>query len=178
MCDCESKDPSAPHGVLPILVTSAHVLSVAPDGPFYLAYRSRRPGQSPQVDFLEIDPPEQNHYPFVQHPRHDLAAMEIRLPPELVNEVSLPSFLDENAIASGEDEPHPGDDVSILGFPSVFPGTEGAFAVLRSGRAASYSYGPPPDREKFMINTNVYTGDSGGPVLAACGAESRSWWGS
>ncbi len=161
------KDPSAPNGIVPVLVTSAHVLAVAPHGPFYLAYRSSRPGRSPQVDILEIDPPAQTDRAFVQHPRHDVAALEIRLPADLANEVTLPSFLEENAIAPRENEPHPGDDVSVLGFPSVLPGTEGAFPVLRSGRIASYSAGPPADRETFLVNASIYSGDSGGPVFTS-----------
>ena len=159
------KDRSAPGGVRPVLVTSAHVLSTAPKGPFYLVCRHQESGQSPLVDILEIDPPSQTAPVFVRHPRYDVAAMEIQLPLELVNEVALPSFLDENAIAEGEGDLHPGDDVSVLGFPSVFPGTKGAFAVLRSARIASYSAGPPSEHRKFMINTNVYSGDSGGPVF-------------
>jgi Trypsin-like peptidase domain len=161
------KDPSAPDGIVPVLVTSAHVLAVAPHGPFYLAYRSSQPGQSPQVDILEIDPPEETDPAFIRHPRHDVAALEIRLPADLANEVTLPSFLDESAIAPRENEPHPGEDVSVLGFPRVFPGTEGAFPVLRSGRIASYSAGPPSDRETFLVNTNIYSGDSGGPVFTS-----------
>ena len=158
------KDPSAPNGIIPVLVTSAHVLTVAPHGPFYLAYRSAQPGQGPQVDVLEIYPPDRL---FVRHPKHDAAAVALRLPPEVANEVTLASFLNEKDIQPGRDEPHPGDDISLLGFPSVFPGTDGAFPVLRSGRIASYSPGPATSRETFLINTNVYSGDSGGPVFSS-----------
>ena len=126
------KDRSAPGGIRPVLVTSAHVLTNAPKGPFYLACRHQEPGQSPLVDILEIDPPDQTAAVFVRHPQYDVAAMEIQLPLELANEVVLSSFLDESAIAAGAGDLHPGDDVSVLGFPSVFPGTKGAFAVLRS----------------------------------------------
>ena len=159
------KDSSAPGGVLPVLVTSAHVLESAPHGPFYIAYRSPRTGQNPDTEILEIDPPNQGHRPFVRHPRCDVAAMEIWLPPELINEVTLPSFLEADGVTLRDDEPHPGSDVSVLGYPSVYPGTEGAFAVLRGGRVASYSVGPPSDRQVFLLNTNVYSGDSGGPVF-------------
>ena len=158
------KDPSAPNGIIPVLVTSAHVLTVAPHGPFYLAYRSAQPGQGPQVDVLEIYPPDRL---FVRHPKHDVAAVALRLPPEVANEVTLASFLNEKDIQPGRDEPHPGDDISLLGFPSVFPGTDGAFPVLRSGRIASYAPGPATSRETFLINTNVYSGDSGGPVFSS-----------
>ena len=159
------KDKSAPGGIRPVLVTSAHVLETAPQGPFYLVCRHQQPGRSPLIDILEIDPPDQSAPVFVRHPRYDVAAMEIELPLELVNEVELPSFLDESAIAARAGDLHAGDDVSVLGFPSVFPGTKGGFAVLRSARVASYSAGPPSAQHKFMINTNVYSGDSGGPVF-------------
>jgi hypothetical protein len=159
------KDRSAPDGNVPVLVTSAHVLAVAPRGPFYIAYRSPQQGAAPMVNILELDPPEQGDHFFFQHPRQDVAALEIRLPPELANEVALLSYIEERSISSRRNEPHPGEDVSILGFPSVFPGTEGGFAVLRAGRVASYSAGSPADRETFLINTNVYRGDSGGPVF-------------
>ncbi len=160
------KDPSASHGILPVIVTSAHVLSVAPHGPYYLVIRHPRMGSSPEVGILEFQAPDPGERPFVQHPRHDVAAFELRIPPEFANEVSLPSFLDEGSIGRANDEAHAGDEISVLGFPKVFPGTEGAFPVLREGKIASYSAGPPSDREKFLINTNVYGGDSGGPVFS------------
>lgn len=162
------RDRSAPNGIVPVLITSAHVLSVAPHGPFYLAIRSPQPGGNPLVDVLEIVPGEFDH-PFFQHPTRDVAALEIRLPPELAEEVTLPSFLEEDSIAPRENEPHPGEDTSILGFPRVFPGTTGAFPILRSGRIASYSPGPPSSRETFLVHTNVYSGDSGGPVFSRSG---------
>ncbi len=148
-------------------MTSARVLTVAPRVPFYLVYRSPQPGAAPQVNVLELDPFGDAAHFFFQHPHHDMAVVEIRLPPELANEVSLPSFLEEKAITAREDEPRPREDVSVLGFPSVLPGTEGAFAVLRSSRVASFSAGPPSDLETFLANTNVYAGDSGGPVISA-----------
>jgi hypothetical protein len=160
------KDPSAPHGIVPVLITSAHVLSVAPRGPFFLVIRSPRVDRSPQIAVLEFQSTDPTGRPFVQHPRHDVAALELRIPPELANDVSLLSYIDEDAIALQRDEPHAGDEISVLGFPRVFPGTEGAFPILRNGKIASYSAGPPADREKFLVNSNVYGGDSGGPVFS------------
>jgi hypothetical protein len=160
------KDRSAPHGIVPVIITSAHALSVSPQGPFYLVIRSPRIGSSPQIGILEFQAPDPADRPFVQHPRHDVAALELQIPAEFASEISLPSFIDENSIARPSDEPHTGDEISVLGFPRVFPGTEGAFPVLRGGKVASYSAGPPVDREKFLLNTNVYGGDSGGPVFS------------
>ena len=160
------KDSSAPHGVVPVIITSAHVLSVAPHGPFYLVIRNPRIGSSPQVGILEFQAPDSRDRPFVRHPRHYVAALELRIPPEFADDIFLTSFIDEKSIARRGDEPHAGDEISVLGFPRVFPGTAGAFPVLRAAKVASYSAGPPSDREKFLINTHVYGGDSGGPVFA------------
>ena len=44
-------------------------------------------------------------------------------------------------------------------------GTEGAVAILRDGKIASYSAGSSREWEKFLINASVYSGDSGGPGL-------------
>ena len=166
------KDSSAPNGVVPMIVTSAHMIAVAPHGPFYLAVRDPRNGSNPRVEILEFGGPSPNNSPFFRDPQHDIAVIELRLPPALASHILLRSFIDETAIARRGDEPHVGDEVSVLGFPRVFPGTEGAFPVLRAGKIASYSVEPPRDLEKFLVNTNVYGGDSGGPVFAG-GRHSR-----
>ena len=38
--------------------------------------------------------------------------------------------------------------------------------MFRHGTIASYSCGSQVDLEKYLIHTNVYSGDSGGPVFA------------
>jgi hypothetical protein len=164
------RDVNAPSGVVPVLVTSAHVLSVAPHGPYFVAARiPARAGGSPDVAILEFQILSGKEPAYVKHPRHDVAAVDLRMPAEIASQISLPSFVNETAIATRDGEPHVGEEISLLGFPKVFPGTEGAFAVLRGGKIASYSAGPPRSREKFLVNANVYAGDSGGPVFAARG---------
>jgi|GEM_PF-1355102 len=160
------RDQFAPHGIVPVLVTAAHVLTVAPRGPYFLAIRRPNPNGNPEVDILVVNPVWFAQGTYTRHPHHDIAALELRIPTDMADAVSLPSFLDENAIARSGDEARAGDEVSVLGFPKVFPGTEGAFPILRGGKIASYAPGPPRDQEKFLINTSVYSGDSGGPVFA------------
>jgi V8-like Glu-specific endopeptidase len=161
------RDVNAPSGAVPVLVTSAHVLSVAPHGPYFLAARIPKSGASPDIAILEFQIPSDRQPAYVKHPRHDVAAIALRIPSDIAKEISLPSFLNESAIATRGTEPHIGEEISVLGFPRVFPGTEGGFAVLRGGKIASYSAGPAVSREKFLVNANVYAGDSGGPVFAA-----------
>jgi hypothetical protein len=149
-----------------VLITATHVLAVAPHGPYFLAIRTANPNGNPNVSILAFKPAWLAQAVYTHHPQQDIAALELRIPDEMAGLVELPSFIDENAIARPGDEPHAGDAVSMLGFPKVFPGTEGAFPILRAARIASYSPGAPSDREKFLVNANVYSGDSGGPVFA------------
>jgi hypothetical protein len=159
------QDASAPGGIVPVLVTCTHVLAAAPRGPYFLVLRLPVQGANPDIILLRIDiPPDQKRL-YVRHPRRDVAAMEIRLPSDVARVVSIPSFISESTLA--QSAPHVGDQILLLGFPKVFPGTQGAFPVFRSGVIASYSSGSQADLEKYLVHTNVYSGDSGGPVFAA-----------
>jgi hypothetical protein len=160
------EDPTAPEGIVPVLVTCTHVLAAAPRGPYFLILRMPVQGANPAIVMLRIDVPPGSAHPYVKHPRRDVAAMEIRLPSEIARIISIPSFISESTLAR-QTAPHVGDEIFVLGFPKVFPGTEGAFPVFRGGRIASYSAGSQTGLEKYLIHTNVYSGDSGGPVFAA-----------
>jgi hypothetical protein len=160
------RDPSARHGIVPVLVTAAHVFAGAPHGPYFLAARTPKPAGNPDIVILEFKPPWFGETAYMQLPQHDIAALELRIPDEMADAIDLPSFVNESAIAQRGDESHVGDAVSVLGFPKVFPGTEGGFPILRGGTVASYSAAGPGDREKFLVHTNVYSGDSGAPVFA------------
>ena len=151
---------------MPVLVTCTHVLAAAPRGPYFLVLRMPVQGANPAIAMLRIDIPLNSEHPYVKHPRRDVAAMEIRLPPEVARVISIPSFVSESTLAR-QSAPHVGDQIFVLGFPKVFPGTTGAFPVFRGGTIASYSSGSQTDLEKYLIHSNVYSGDSGGPVFAA-----------
>jgi hypothetical protein len=159
------KDSSAPGGTAAVVVTAAHILSTAPKGPFYFAARIADGSGDPQVVLVELRPPQSSGPIFVKHPLYDIGAFEIQIPPHLAHLITFPSFLNENAIGSHRDQPRAGQDVLFVGFPRVLPGTAGGFPVLRAGKIASYS---GSGRQRiFLINTDVYPGDSGGPVFAA-----------
>ena len=161
------RDSSAPGGTVAVVVTAAHILSTAPKGPFYLAARIAEGGGDPQVVLVELRPPQSSGPIFVKHPLYDIGAFEIRIPPHLAHLITFPSFLNENAIGAQRDPPRAGQDVLFVGFPKVLPGTAGGFPVLRAGKIASYSGSGSGKQQIFLINTDVYPGDSGGPVFAA-----------
>ena len=160
------EDPSAPGGVVPVLVTCTHVLAAAPRGPYFLVLRMPVQGANPEIIMLRIDVPSNSKSPYVKHPRRDIAAMEIRLPFEIARIITIPSFISESTLGR-QGAHHVGDQIFVLGFPKVFPGTVGAFPVFRGGTIASYSSGSQTDLERYLVHTNVYSGDSGGPVFAA-----------
>lgn len=161
------RDPSARRGIMPVLVTAAHVLAGAPHGPYFLAIRTPKPAGNPDVAILGVEPAWFGKTAYTQLQHRDIAAIELRIPSEMASIIDLPSFIDESAIAQRGDESHVGEAVCVLGFPNVYPGTDGGFPILRGGTIASYSVGASRDRDKFLVHTNVYSGDSGGPVFAA-----------
>lgn len=162
------KDANAPHGISPVLVTCAHVLEAAPRGPYFLVVRAAVNGANPDIAVLRIDIPPDCKRPFIKHPEYDIAVMKIDIPPEMANMIDLRSFLSETTLRR-QSTAHVGDEILVLGFPKVFPGTSGAFPVFRSGRIASYSTGSEADHAKYLIHSSVYSGDSGGPVFAEHG---------
>jgi V8-like Glu-specific endopeptidase len=166
-CIVVKRSGSAGRNFFPVLITSAHVLSVAPHGPFFIAARVPDDNGSSSVALLEFQPSSSSEPAYVRHPQYDVAAIELPIPSEIAAQLSFPSFVSEKAIGTAADTPHVGDEVSVLGFPQVFPGTKGGFPVLRAGRIASYTDRPRSESGKFLLNTNVYPGDSGGPVFAA-----------
>jgi hypothetical protein len=159
------RDSSAPGGTVAVVVTAAHILSTAPKGPFYFVARIAGDGDDPQVVLVELRLPQSSTSIFVKHPLYDIGAFEIQVPPHLAQLITFPSFLNENAIGSERDRPRAGQDVLFVGFPRVLPGTAGGFPVLRAGKIASYS--GSGKQHVFVLNTDVYPGDSGGPVFAA-----------
>ena len=159
------KDSSAPGGTTAVVVTAAHILSTAPEGPFYFVARMAEGSGDPQVVLVELRTSQSSGPIFVKHPLYDIGAFEIQIPPHLAHLITFPSFLHEDAIGTQRDQPRAGQDVLFAGYPKVLPGTAGGFPILRAGKIASYS-GSGTQRI-FLINTDVYPGDSGGPVFAA-----------
>jgi hypothetical protein len=95
----DRKDANAPGGIMPVLVTCTHVLAAAPHGPYFLVLRMPVEGANPANAVLRIDSPPGYKPPYVQHPRRDVAAMEIQLPPEIARVTSIPSFISESTLA-------------------------------------------------------------------------------
>jgi hypothetical protein len=158
------KDPGAPGGHVPVVVTSAHALEGARGKPLYLPLRMLDAERNLSFAIIEIGGAGGKFY--VKHPRLDVAAFELEVPPDLPMPIFL-MFLEEGDFVTGEaDRSRAGEEVSFVGFPEGFPGTPDLFPVLRGGRIASYDPSEPA-APGFLVNGDVYPGDSGAPVFDA-----------
>jgi hypothetical protein len=60
-------------------------------------------------------------------------------------------------------EIHPGDELLCLGYP-LFASGEHGYAILRSGKIASYPLVPSKMVKNWLFDFRVFPGNSGGPV--------------
>ncbi|HEU4679316.1 MAG TPA: serine protease, partial [Terrimicrobiaceae bacterium] len=95
-------------------------------------------------------------------PRLDVAAFRVQFPAGLQVPLLL-TLLEEKNLQSEADS-RAGDDVAFVGFPEGQSTSLGMFPVLRAGTVASLDQSLFGLRS-FLINGDVYPGDSGGPVF-------------
>lgn len=159
------RDPSEPKGVVPVIVTAAHLLDAAGKGPLFIGTRMPDEHGGARITLVEFQPRRGAQRFYVRHPEHDIAAFELHIPTEAAPLIALPSFVDDKARAGKL--LRAGEEVSFVGFPETLPEMEGLFPVLRTGRVASYPVGSARAGGLFVINADVYPGDSGAPVYVA-----------
>ena len=114
------------------------------------------------VSLLEVVPRRKGTPFYVRHPRLDVAAFRVRFPVGL--KVPLLLTLLEEKNLEGTGNPRAGEDVAFVGFPEGQSTSIGMFPVLRAGKVASFDQSLFGLRS-FLINGDVYPGDSGSPVF-------------
>jgi hypothetical protein len=163
----ERKDSRSLNGFAPVVVTSLHVLDTIGHRPLVIGARVPNVEGDPEIVIIQIRPPRSSGVFYVRHPSLDVGAFELNIPAAETGMIPMPSFIKEQALTGGRGKLHAGTDVSFLGFPEVVPLTSGIFPILRSGKIASYPAATQNSSGKFIINADVYPGDSGAPVFAA-----------
>ena len=156
------KDKRARGGVVPVMVTSTHLVSSAGRGAIYMPLRGFDAAGNLSVALLEVVPRRKGVPFYVKHPRLDVAAFRVRFPVGVQVPLLL-TLLEEKNLDSDEDL-RAGEEVAFLGFPEGQSTSLGMFPVLRSGKVASLDQSLFGLRS-FLINGDVYPGDSGGPVF-------------
>jgi hypothetical protein len=98
--------------------------------------------------------------------------MYIRLPADV-----LPSILPTTLLAEDEGLKeyglHPGDELNCLGYPLGAESNASGFPILRSGKIASYPLLPTKETKSFLMDFQIFAGNSGGPVYIAQVAGTR-----
>jgi hypothetical protein len=156
-------DSSDRGGMVPVVVTAGHLLDAVGHKPFFIGTRMPDAAGGAEVALIEFKPPRGSGRFFVRHPKRDIGAFEMRLPEEIAGHVIMPSCL--NDAMRSDRHLRAGEEVSFVGYPDVLPEMEGAFPILRTGRVASYPVGTARAEGLFVVNADVYPGDSGAPVF-------------
>ena len=100
---------------------------------------------------------------WAKHPDVDLAAAFISLP-EGATPTVIPTSLLLTDERIREFELSPGTELLCLGYPFGAEGSDVGFAILRSGKIASYPLLPTSVTKTFLFDFTVFPGNSGGPV--------------
>lgn len=165
------RDSLSPGNRMPVVFTSAHLVETMGKGPLLIGVRRAGEANDVETALLVFIPPKSTGKErfYVRHPQYDVVAFALHLPEELQGSELMSSFLDERMLARSGKFLRSGAEVSFFGYPEVVPGTEGGFPVLRSGRVASHPLGTSLAHGRFLINSDVYPGDSGAPVIMTGG---------
>jgi hypothetical protein len=151
---------------VPVLLTAAHLLASVDHGPLLAGVRVRDKSGEGLAVALALAPRQSGAQFYVRHPIQDVGALILSIPSEYLDLIKLFPVIDENALYDDDGlAPRAGNEVSFLGFPDVLPGTPGGFPILRTGHVASYPSAELIANHRFLIDTDVYPGDSGGPVF-------------
>jgi hypothetical protein len=101
---------------------------------------------------------------WTRNPKADVAVMWISLPQDADIGIFPSTALLADDKFLTDFKIHPGDEVRILGYPYGFEANDAGFPVLRSGRISSYPLTPTSEVQTFLLDFQVFRGNSGGPV--------------
>ncbi len=110
---------------------------------------------------------------WTRHPQRDVAAIVVQLPPEAAA-AAIPLNWLADADTFDRYGVGPGDAVLSLGYPIGLSSTPEGFPILRSGHIASYPLTPVARYPTFLLDSVIFSGNSGGPVFVGRGGRGSS----
>jgi len=146
-----------------VVVTAAHVFDGTPEDETTIVFRRKEAGGVYQKEPAKFVIRKGGKPAWTQHPTEDVAAMWI-VPPKNADVPKIPIGLLASDELLRKHRVHPGENLSCLGFPHRNESNEAGFPLLRSGPIASFPLVPTTITKTFYLSSNMFEGDSGGPV--------------
>lgn len=147
-----------------VLVTAAHVLKNIQSDTAILNLRKKENDTYSSKIPYPIKIRSDGKPLWKEHPNADIAVMYVNLR----HDIDI-SFVPTDFLAMDEDlkklEIRPGDELFVLGFPLGNEANYAGFPILRSGNIASYPILPTKATKTMLIDFEVFSGNSGGPVF-------------
>jgi S1-C subfamily serine protease len=146
-----------------VLITADHVFEGMPGDEATIGWRIKASNGTWAYAPQKIAIRAKGRPLWTRNPNRDVAALKISAPPEFARAAIPLSWLaGDDALANNELEP--GEEMLTLGFPQGLSSNAAGFPILRSGRVASYPIGPSATSPTFLLDFQVFPGNSGGPV--------------
>jgi S1-C subfamily serine protease len=146
-----------------VLVTANHVFRKMPGAFATVGFRFENPDGSWRYAPTPLKIRDGGKELWTHNPSRDVAVIAIDAPPAFAK-----AAIPESWLASDDTftkyQVAPGDEMLALGFPEGLSANSAGFPILRSGKVASFPLGPSQAFPTFLLDFNVFPGNSGGPV--------------
>jgi len=156
-------DPTSDGRPRVVLITADHVFEGMPGDQATIGYRVKGPGSVWSFAPRQFPIRAGGKPLWTRSPTRDVAAIAITAPAAFAKAaIPLAWLAGDDTLAKAELTP--GEEMMTLGFPQGLSGNSAGFPILRSGRVASYPLGPSAAYPTFLLDFQVFPGNSGGPV--------------
>jgi len=156
-------DPTPDGKPRTILVTANHVFRKMPGPIATIGFRIENADGSWKYDPEPLKIRDGDKELWTHHPNRDVAVIQIQAPAAFVK-AAIPEGWLANDDTFTKEGLTPGDEMLALGFPEGLSANAAGFPILRSGRVASFPLAPSAAFPTFLLDFNVFPGNSGGPV--------------
>ena len=146
-----------------ILITAAHVLSNTPGDETTLQFRTKKADDEYTKAPVKVIIRKDGKPLWAKHPIEDVAVLWVT-PPKNADLSNLSTDRLASDALLQKHKVHPGDLVSVLGYPHRIESNNAGFPILRHGSIATFPLYPTAKTRTFFLSGNIFEGDSGGPV--------------
>jgi V8-like Glu-specific endopeptidase len=146
-----------------ILVTANHIFDTTPGDQTEILFRQKTgEGEYKRLP-LKITIRKDGKPTWTKHPTQDIAVISIK-PPENADLPDLSVDLLATDALLKKYKVHPGEKLSYNGYPHRNESNAEGFAILRAGTLSSFPLTPTAKTLHFLMDSNIFEGDSGSGV--------------